>query len=101
MKTKSSITVEQVKHIAQLANLPIQENELEQYQKHLSEILDLVNQLNALETHDVTPTSQVTGLENVLREDIVVPSLPQTEALTNAPRTHEGYFVVDAVLEEE
>ena len=100
MKTKTEFSEEEIIQIAKLANLEIPVEKTKEFKAHLSDILDLVNKLMALETDGIEPTSQVTGLENVLREDVVKPSLSQDEALKNAPRIHNGYFVVDAILEQ-
>lgn len=89
-----------IKHIAQLARLGLTKEENFKLQKQLSSILDFVSKLNKLDTKDVVPTSQVTGLENVFHEDEVRPSLSQEEVLKNAPRKHKGYFVVDAIFEK-
>jgi len=51
-------------------------------------------------TAQVEETSQVTGMENVFREDEIKPSLSQDEVLANAPRKYKGYFVVEAIFEE-
>ncbi|MBI2036376.1 Asp-tRNA(Asn)/Glu-tRNA(Gln) amidotransferase subunit GatC [Candidatus Microgenomates bacterium] len=96
-----------VGHAAKLANLPLSEEEKRKFGKQLSSILDYVNKLGEVDTKDVEPTSQVTGLENVTREDVVTPSLPQEEVLKNAPSTgsgqakstHNGFFKVPAILE--
>lgn len=99
IKKNLKLTIEEVKHIAVLARLKLRPKELKKLRKQLSEIIDFVGQLSRVETKEVIPTSQVTGFENVFREDIVRPSLSQDEALANAPRKHEGYFVVKAIFE--
>lgn len=88
-----------VRLIARLANLTIAEEKLALYEKELAAILDFVNKLQNVDTTKVQPTSQVTGLGNIFREDRVKPSLSQAEALSNCPRTHQGYFISKAVLE--
>lgn len=100
MKTvKANLTLDEVKHIAKLAYLKLTDQEMTKFQKQLASILDFVSALSAVDTKDVIPTSQVTGLENVFREDEVKKSLSQSEALANAKRKHNGYFVVDAIFE--
>ncbi len=94
------LTPSDAKHIASLANLSIRESELAKLTSDLSNILDLVNKLQKLDTKNVEPTSQVTGLTNVYRDDVVRVSLTQTEALSDARKTHNGYFVVPAIFEE-
>jgi len=91
----------QVQKVAQLASLPLTADEEEKFSKELSETLDYVAQLESVDTKGVEPTSQVTGLENVTREDIVGKSLSQEEALSNAKSTHKGYIKVSAILSED
>ncbi len=74
-----------VEHVAKLANLPLDEKRLEILGKQLTETLLYIDRLNEISTEDVEPTSQVTGLTNVTRNDTVSDSLPQQAALENAP----------------
>jgi len=90
-----------VSHVAKLANLPLSDEEKKKFEKQLSETLDYVAQLEEIDTKGVEPTSQVTGLENVTREDEVTPSLSQKEALKNAKSTHNGFFKVKAILDND
>lgn len=90
-----------VSHVAKLANLPLSDKEKKKFEKQLSETLDYVNQLSEIDTKNVEPTSQVTGLENITRDDIVTPSLPQEEVLKNAKSKHNGFFKVKAILESD
>lgn len=87
-----------VKHIAKLANLPLSEIEEKKFEKQLSEILTYVEQLNSVDTKGVEITSQITGLENVTRDDKDHPSLSQNEALSNTKSKHNGMFKVKKVL---
>ncbi len=89
-----------VEHVAKLANLPLDEKHLQILGKQLTETLLYIDRLNEISTEDVEPTSQVTGLTNVTRDDTVSDSLPQEEALENAPETYNGYIVVNAIFEE-
>jgi len=61
----------EVQHIAKLARLGLKEGEVSKFAKQLSEILEYTEQLNEVDTENIEPTSQVTGLENVSREDKV------------------------------
>jgi aspartyl-tRNA(Asn)/glutamyl-tRNA(Gln) amidotransferase subunit C len=96
----ATLTSKDVKHIARLANLPLSSKLLAIIPSQLSKVINLVNKLQEVDTSHVEPTSQVTGLTNVTREDVITPSLSQKEALSSARRTHNGYFVVDAIFEE-
>ena len=93
---KSSINID---HLAKLANLPLTEEEKEKFEKQLQETLDYVDQLQKIDTKGIEPTSHVTGLENVVREDTAKPSLSQDEALQNTKSKHNGLFKVKAILE--
>lgn len=88
-----------VPHVAKLANLSLSDEEIKKFDKQLEETLAYVENLKEIDTSKVTATSQVTGLENLTREDIAKPSLTQKQALSNAKKTHNGSFEVDAILE--
>lgn len=90
-----------VSHIATLANLPLSDEEKKKFEKQLADTLETIADLQEIDTKNVEPTSQVTGLENVLREDVVKPSLTQKEALQNAKDTYKGFIKVKAIIEEE
>lgn len=94
------LTLDQVKHVAKLANLPLTPGEEEKYAEQLSNILDYVDKLNQVNTEGVEPTFNVTGSENVLSEDSALPGLSQEEALKNASNKKDGYFVTKGVFEE-
>lgn len=98
---ENNISKEEVKHIANLAKLPLTEEQLEKFTGQFQSILDLISKLNLLDTADTKPTFQVTGLTDVFRDDVVDESrtLSQTEALKNAKRTHNGFFVVKSVFD--
>jgi|SRR3989344_4411722 len=103
MKNKTSFSAADVHHIAQLANIPVTEDEEKKLENELGSIIDLVNKLQEIDTSGVEPTSQVTGLVNVFRDDLIDEKrmLSQADALANAKNTHNGYFMVDAIFEEE
>ncbi len=90
---------EMVQHIALLARLGLSEAELERFMEQLSNILENFETLQQVDTTNVEPTAQSIALENVLRDDETLPSLPAEEVLANAPSQEEGHFKVRAVLE--
>lgn len=100
---KTVVTRKDIDHIAKLANLPISDEQSEELTKQVGGTVEYVSHLQSLPTEDVTETSQVTGLENVLREDEIDTTrmFTQEEALSNAKNTHNGFFVVGRVLEEK
>lgn len=89
-----------VKHVAKLANLPLTSEEEEKYSEQLSKILDYFEQLNQVDTSGVEPTFNVTGLNNVMREDETTVSLSQEEALSNAPKKKDSMFETKGVFDE-
>lgn len=93
------ITIEQVEHVANLARLRFNEEEKQRLAEHLGKILEYIEQLNKLNTDEVPPTSHVIPVRNVVREDIVKPSLTQEEALANAPSPVNGLFEVPKIIE--
>jgi aspartyl-tRNA(Asn)/glutamyl-tRNA(Gln) amidotransferase subunit C len=100
MKQASPSVKIDISRVAQLANIPLSEKEKETLEKELTETLDYIATLNSIDTKHVEPTSQVTGLTNVLRKDEAMPSLSQNEALQNA-QTYNGFFKVPAILDNE
>ncbi len=96
------ISPQQVDHIAHLANIPTSPEERERLAHEFSDTLQVINQLRQVDVIGVEPTHQVTGLENIWREDLVEESrmFTQEEALKNATQTHNGYFLVNRILEE-
>lgn len=86
--------------LANLAKLKIDSKEKSYFQAQFTETLKIINQFKNLNTANVPPTYSVTRTSNVWREDEVDPMrvLTQEEALKNAKKTHNGYFVVDAIF---
>lgn len=72
---RTELTTEEVKQVARLANLELTEEEVKKFRTQLSEVLQYVEKLKEVNTEKVESTSQVTGLENVFREDEIKPSL--------------------------
>ncbi len=95
-----SLTKDQVKKVAKLANLRITSEEEEKYSEQLSKVLEYIEKLNQADTSSVEPTFNVSGKSNVMSEDKVNTSLTQEEALANAPKKRDGFFVTKGVLSE-
>lgn len=95
----STITTDDVRHLAQLSNLQLTDEETAHLQVDLANILAYIDQLNALDTSNVEPTYQVTGLENVWRDDSVQTSEATREVLLGlAPETADNSVKVPQVL---
>ena len=91
---------EEVKHLALLVHLGLSDEEVERLREQISHILESFEMLQQVDTTDVPPTAHTIALENVLREDQAIPSLPVGEVLANAPDREGDYFKVRAVLEQ-
>lgn len=92
----------QVASVATLAAIPISDQEASALASGFTTTMAVVEELGKIDTTTVTPTSQVTGLENVLRDDVIDTNrqFSQEQALANAAHTHDGYFVVDQLIAE-
>jgi aspartyl-tRNA(Asn)/glutamyl-tRNA(Gln) amidotransferase subunit C len=90
-----------VEHIAELAKLALTPQEIEQYRRQLSDILEHFETLKQVDTSSVPPTASVLPLRTVMRADVVRPGLSTDDALANAPDRDGGFFRVRAVFGEE
>lgn len=95
----SRITIEEVKHVANLARLAITEEEAMTFQKQLDAIISFAEELNELDTEGIEATSHVLDMKNVLREDIAGKGLPVEEVLKNAPDHQDGQIKVPSIME--
>ena len=91
---------EDVAHVARLARLDVTEEELDLYTEQLAAVLEHAADVEALDTAGVPPTAHPLPLENVLRDDVVTPSIDRAEVLAEAPAAEEGRFRVPRILGE-
>ncbi len=80
--------------MARLSRLKLDDDEVSRLESELSSILDHVDRLAEIDIEGVEPTSHVVPLENVLRDDVVRPSLDREVALDQAPDPVDGAFRV-------
>ena len=97
------VTIEEVKKIAKLANLTLSQDQESAFADQFTKTIAVVNELGDIDTQNVSQTYQVNGLHNVTREDIVDTAriLPQSVATSQAKNTHNGFFVVNRVIDNE
>ncbi|WP_182006954.1 Asp-tRNA(Asn)/Glu-tRNA(Gln) amidotransferase subunit GatC [Priestia aryabhattai] len=95
----SRISVDQVKHVANLARLAVTDDEAELFTKQLDAIITYAEQLGELDTTNVKPTSHVLDMKNVMREDKPAKGLPIEDVVKNAPDHKDGYIRVPTILE--
>lgn len=95
------LTKKEVLHVAKLSNLILTDAEIKKLTPQLSMIVDFIGQLSEVNVKDVEPTSQTTGLTNVIREDKIISEniLTQEQALSGTDNTFNGLFKVSAILE--
>ncbi len=97
----SKLSKKDVEHIAKLSKLKLTDAEKEKYAGQLSSVIEYVEQLNEVDAEGVEPTSQVTGLENVYREDEVEESSIKHEDIAkNAPDFDGESFIVPGVFQD-
>jgi aspartyl-tRNA(Asn)/glutamyl-tRNA(Gln) amidotransferase subunit C len=94
------LTRAEVAHVAKLARLALTEGELDTMTDELAGILGYANEIAALDLVGVGPTAHPIALVNVLREDVVRPSVNREEVLANAPHAQDNRFRVPKILGE-
>ena len=96
----AKITAEEIRHIAKLSRLDLTDDEVSLFGDQLSGVLEYVAELQKVDTGKVADCNNVTGLENVWRDDTVVASDISTDDVAkNAPKFENGSFVVPGVFE--
>ena len=88
------ITREEVLHVARLARLELNEDEIEPMARELSAVLEHIARIGELNLDDVAPTSHVVEVTDALRADEPRPSLAREVALAQAPAVSDGGFAV-------
>lgn len=87
-----------VVHVAHLARLGLTEDEVTMMEAQLDLILSMFAVLDEVPTDAIAPTAQTIAVENILRADVVRPSLTQAEVLGNAPERSGAHVVVPAII---
>ena len=98
MAEQPEITPEQVRHVAKLARLHLDEPQLQRLEGQLESILEYVAKLREVDVTGVEPLAHALPLTNVLRDDVVEPSLPLEKVLQNAPESDGPFFKVPKVI---
>ena len=98
MSEDKKISIEQVRHVAKLSRLAIDEERTRRFAGQLESILEYVAQISEVDVSGVEPMAHALPLKNVLREDVVVSALPVENVLQNAPETDGAFFKVPKVI---
>ena len=96
-----AISRDEVVHVARLARLALTEEELDRFAGQLDQVLAAVARVGEAAVADVPPMSHAVPLTNVLRPDVVTPSLPRDAVLAGAPAAEDDRFRVPRILGEE
>lgn len=93
-----SVSLDEVRHLAALSEIQLSDSELESLTTDIDNIVGYINQLDELDTDQVEPTFQLTGLQNVWRDDKIEPQLSREKLLNLAPDTEDNQVKVPKVL---
>lgn len=95
-----AITASEVAHVASLAKLSFNAEELEKFTGQMDEIINMVQELSEVDTTDVPVTTHVTDAFNVMREDVAVKGTDRELLMQNVPESQDGYIKVPAIIDE-
>ncbi|MCA9599626.1 MAG: Asp-tRNA(Asn)/Glu-tRNA(Gln) amidotransferase subunit GatC [Myxococcales bacterium] len=95
-----ALSRDQLRHLARLARIDLDDAELRGLEGDLEQILGYVELLQELSTDDVQPTAQVAVAAAPLRDDVPLEGLSTADALSEAPRLGETSFAVPAIIDE-
>lgn len=99
MPKSHKLSKEEVRKIADLANIELSEEELEKYSTQISSILEYVEKLSEIDTEKIEVKAHNVTTQNVFRKDEVTGSLSQEDAVSNRKKSSKGgYFVIKSTL---
>jgi aspartyl-tRNA(Asn)/glutamyl-tRNA(Gln) amidotransferase subunit C len=101
MSTELKVDEKLVKEIASLARLDLSAEETEMFVAQFRDILDYVGILNEVDTEDVSPAYLFSANRSITREDVIEPSVPTDEFLSNTPEARDDYVVIPRVHIEQ
>ena len=94
-----SVSPQDIEKVALLARLTISESDLPEVTERFARVLDLVDELNTIDTQDVVPMSNPHDMEQRLRPDAVTRSNEREALMASAPLQEQGYFLVPKVID--
>jgi len=95
-----SISINEVRHVARLARLELDETEILSLQGELNALLGHFADIQAIDSSDIEPKSHAVAMQNIWSEDLPGETLPRERALRNAPLSRAGLFVVPMIIED-
>ncbi len=94
-----SVSKDDVRKIARLSRIAVEEDALDQLAHEVSNILSWIEQLNEVDVDGIPPMTSVVDAALPMRDDVVNDGQIQSQILANAPRTEDGFFVVPKAVE--
>ena len=94
------ISLEEVRHVARLARLELDDKELMEFQGELNSLLGHFQDIQDVDVSQTAPRPQAAALNNVWADDVTRESLHREETLLNAPVSKAGIFIVPTIIEE-
>ncbi len=94
-----AISKEEVKYIANLARLGLDDKEVDHFQAQLEGILEYIDKLRKLDVSGIAPMAHVLDVKNVYRPDVVKPSIDPQDVLKSSPAKQGNFFKVPKVIE--
>jgi aspartyl-tRNA(Asn)/glutamyl-tRNA(Gln) amidotransferase subunit C len=94
-----SISIDEVRHVARLARLSLDESEMMSLQSELNALLGHFADIQNIDVSGIDPASHAVNMHSVWSEDVPGNCLPREDALKNAPVSKAGLFVVPTILE--
>ncbi len=93
-----SLSEQDVRHVAMLARLAVTDAEVEAMRDELNSILGYIDEIQRLDLQSVPPMAHATNVVNVTRDDVAKPSFSQDVAVSNAPQSEAGAFVIPQIV---
>ncbi|MGO2696031.1 MAG: Asp-tRNA(Asn)/Glu-tRNA(Gln) amidotransferase subunit GatC [Bavariicoccus seileri] len=92
------LTQEEIRHVAELARLAIGDDEIELFTEQMQAIINMVEELEELDTTNVEPTTHGYEQKNIMREDVATQVDKRDELMKNVPTSQDGYIQVPAIM---
>jgi len=93
-----ALSIAEVEHVAELARLNLNQEDLAKFAEQLSSILQYIEKLNQLPTEEIEPLSHILPVVNVFREDRALPSPARADMIANGPLVEDGQYKVPKIL---
>lgn len=100
MSGTNKITITELEHVAHLARISLTDQEKKVFLPQVEAVLESFDVLDRVDVSGLEPTYRVNEQSNIFHEDIIKPSFTQSEALSTAAKTKDGYFVVTGTIKK-